>query len=325
MSYLVGIGILVILVLHAGWDKFIDVLSRTSLWWLSLSMLVYAFSWLFRVWRLERLVVQSSEGIAILDLFKLNVSGFALNIVLPAKLGDVATVGFLKMHGLKLGNAAAIILQTRMLDLLALVMLSSPCILLLSRRAIPNWLTITLLVCTCIIALSYMFVLVGKYGKLDSLLKSLEGKFRPACIKFTISKLQDAYKSYSDMASNGKLMSICIALSIAIWVFEAMTCQVIALSIDPKIGFLPILIAVSVSNIGKAIPATPGSVGIYESILVLVLVLFQVSSEVAVVIAVLDQVVKKFFNLLFGLPAATNLGLNVSQLFDQYRNSQLTP
>lgn len=324
MSYLIGIGILVLLVLHAGWEKFIDVLSRTSLWWLSLSMLVYACSWLFRVWRLERLVLQSSKGIAMIDLFKLNVSGFALNIILPAKLGDVATVGFLKMQGIKLGNAAAIILQTRILDLLALVMLSWPCILLISSHAIPNWLTITLLLCTCIIALSYMLVLVGKNDRVGNLLKSLEGKFRPAYIKFIMSKVQDAYQSYLDIASNGKLMFTCIVLSIAIWVFEALTCQVIALSIDPGIRFLPILIAVSVSNIGKAIPATPGSVGIYESILVLVLVLFNISAEVAVVVAVLDQVVKKSFNLFFGLPAATNLGLNISELFDQYRNSQLT-
>jgi len=324
ISYLAGIGILVLLITCTGWEQFLDVLSRISVWWLSLSVLVYACSWVFRVWRLERLVLRFINGIDVFELFKLNVSGFALNIMLPAKLGDAATVGFLRMLGVKLGNAVAIIVQTRILDLLALVLLSSPCMLLLSKRGIPNWLSLTLLLCTLLIALSYVIVFAGKNGKFESLLKSLLDKFQQVYLQLVVSKVRDAYQSYLEIVSDKKLMMVCIILSIAVWIFEALTCQVIALSIDPKIRFLPVLIAVSVANIGKSIPATPGSIGIYESIMVVVLVLFDVPAEVALVLAVLDQMVKKSFNLLFGLPATTNLGISVSQLLSQYRNSQVS-
>jgi len=323
-SYMVGIGILVILIMITGWEQFLAVFSKISVWWLSLSILVYACSWLFRVWRFERLVFRYIDGTDFFDLFKINISGFALNIVFPAKLGDAAMVGFLKMQGVKLGNAVAVIVQTRVLDLLALVLLSSPCILLLSKRGIPNWLTCTLLLCTLIIALSYIMVLAGKNGRFEDLFKSLLEKFQRAYLQLLLSKARDAYRSYMEIASDIRLMSVCILLSIVLWVFEASACQVIAFSIDPSIGFLPVLIAVSVSNIGKCIPATPGSVGIYESIMVVVLVLFDVPAEVALVLAVVDQLVKKFFNLLFGLPATANLGINISQLLSQYKNSQLT-
>jgi len=55
------------------------------------------------------------KNIGIFDLFKLYISGYALNVMLPAKLGDVATVGYLKMKGVHIGRSAAIILQTRIL------------------------------------------------------------------------------------------------------------------------------------------------------------------------------------------------------------------
>ena len=67
------------------------------------------------------------------------------------------------------------------------------------------------------------------------------------------------------------------------------------------------LFAVSIANLGKAVPATIGGIGVYESILAANLIAFGISFDVAVVTAILDHFIKKAFTLGFGIPATFGL------------------
>jgi len=120
IAFIAGIGILLALIYHAGFERFLDIVLQTSPYWIAVAVIIYAASWIFRTWRLERFTTHAGKNIKISDLFKLYISGYALNVILPAKLGDAATVGYLKMKGINVGRSAAIILQTRILDVLAL-------------------------------------------------------------------------------------------------------------------------------------------------------------------------------------------------------------
>jgi len=98
IASLVGIGILVSLVYYAGFEKFFGIIIQTSLYWIIISVIIYAMSWIFRVQRLERFTRDAGEKIGFFKLFKLLISGYTLNILLPARLGDVATIFYLKMN-----------------------------------------------------------------------------------------------------------------------------------------------------------------------------------------------------------------------------------
>ena len=78
-------------------------------------------SWIFRVQRLERFTGDAGEKIYFFELFKRLSSGYTLNVLLPAKLGDVAMIFYLKMKKIAIGKSTAIIFQLRILDVMALL------------------------------------------------------------------------------------------------------------------------------------------------------------------------------------------------------------
>ena len=72
----------------------------------------------------------------------------------------------------------------------------------------------------------------------------------------------------------------------------------------------------SIGNVGKSAPATPGAVGIYESVLAAVLVLFGVSFDLAIVVAILDHAIKNLFTLAIGVPATAGIGVGMAQIYE---------
>jgi len=99
-----------------------------------------------------------------------------------------------------------------------------------------------------------------------------------------------------------------------IWLFEALTCYTASIAIGAQISIIAVIFAVSIANVGKRAPATPGAIGIYEGILVAILFLFGISFDVAIVIAILDHAIKNLFILVIGVPAITSIGLKMTQI-----------
>lgn len=101
---LLGFGILLALVYYVGFEKFFYILLNVNPAWIVIAILVFMVAWIFRILRLKAFTLHAGKNIKALDLFKLYISGYALNVLLPAKLGDAATVGYLKMKGINIGR-----------------------------------------------------------------------------------------------------------------------------------------------------------------------------------------------------------------------------
>ena len=314
IAFIIGIGILLALIYYAGFEQFLDIILQTSPYLITTAVIVYAASWIFRTWRLERFTTHAGKNIKIFDLFKLYISGYALNVILPAKLGDAATVGYLKMKGINIGRSAAIVLQTRILDVLALVLLAIPALILFSEKAAPNWIWTTIFICLFVVAVPIGIVILDKNKTFSSILDKLGNKFSHNSLKLAVEKAKDAYEGYHEIVLNKKLLFSSILLSLMIWLFEALTCYTVSIAIGAQISIIAVIFAVSIANVGKSAPATPGAIGIYEGILVAVLFLFGISFDVAIVIAILDHAIKNLFILLIGVPAITSIGLKMTQI-----------
>ena len=319
IAFIIGIGILLALIYHAGFERFLDIILQTSPYWIATAVIVYAASWIFRTWRLERFTTHAGKNIKIFDLFKLYISGYALNVILPAKLGDVATAGYLKMKGINIGMSAAIILQTRILDVLALILLSIPAFILFFQKGAPDWIRTTIFICIIVVAVPIGIVILDKNKLFSGILEKFGNKFSHNFIKLAVEKTRDAYEGYHEIVSNKKLLVASILLSLMIWLFDGLTCYTVSIAVGAQIPIIVVVLAVSIANVGKSAPATPGAVGIYESILAAVLVLFGVSFDVAIVIAILDHAIKNVFTLVIGVPATTSIGMNVSELYKRRR------
>jgi uncharacterized protein (TIRG00374 family) len=149
------------------------------------------------------------------------------------------------------------------------------------------------------------------------LLDKIGNKFRHKFLKLAVEKTKDAYEGYHEIVLNKKLLAASILLSLMMWLFDGLTCYAVSIAVGTQIPIIVVILAVSIGNVGKSAPATPRSIGIYESMLAAVLVLFGVSFDLAIVIAILDHAIKNLFTLAIGVPATAGIGMNVSSLLNK--------
>ncbi|MDS0298112.1 flippase-like domain-containing protein [Halogeometricum sp. S1BR25-6] len=103
--------------------------------------------------------------------------------------------------------------------------------------------------------------------------------------------------------------------SLGIWMLDVATAMLVLAAFDP--GLAPIefvsvcFFAVSVGNLAKVLPLSPGGVGLYEGAFTLLVIgLTGISPELALGAAVLDHAVKNIVTVIGGY--ASMVGLNVS-------------
>lgn len=324
VSFLIGFGILIALIQYAGFENFFETLSNTSSFWIIIAILVYSISWVFRVARLKKLTKHVGVDIKSWDLFKLHVSGFSLNVLLPARLGDIAMALYLKMRGIVIGKSIAIIFQTRILDVMTLAFFVIIPIFLFFKEGIPEWLEITILICILISVIPLFFLFLDKKQRLTHILDKLESKVSLKIFKLIILKTKDVYTGYHEILSNKNLFIISILLSLFIWFFDVLTAYVISIGIGSPVAIFSILLAVSVANVAKSLPPIPGGIGIYEGTFALVLTLYGIPFNTAIVIAILDHGIKNLFTLVFGIPATTSIGVDISYIYETYKNKKIT-
>jgi len=122
IAHTVRIGILLTLISRAGSRRSLGAILRTSHCWIAASVIVHATSWIPRTWRFQRLTPHVGKTTKIFDLLRLRISGYASNAMLPATLGDAATVGYPKTRGIDIGRPDSITRGTRMLDVMTFIL-----------------------------------------------------------------------------------------------------------------------------------------------------------------------------------------------------------
>lgn len=308
-------AIILVLIYSIGFENFFRVLAYASPVKLISAVFIYAISWILRAVRLESLCKNIGADVGIKELFKIYISGNALNVILPAKLGDAAVIGYLKVHGIAIGMSAAITVQCRILDVLALVLLMVPSVVFLFPEAPPEWIRLVLIASGLIVLLILGIVLLSNRMDYQNILKIIPKlKTKSKHIHLFGEKAKDAYLGYLKIASEKQLFGFTLLISLFVWLLDILTFYEVSLAVGVQVPATVAILAVSLANIGKSAPATPGSIGIYESILAAVLVLFGVSKQLAVPIAILDHAIKNLFTLALGVPATMGQGLSLYEL-----------
>lgn len=321
IGYVFGIGILLVLIHFAGLKNLISVIQQLSPARLIVAALIYALAWSFRSLRLKSLTDICRARISIFELFKYRISGFALNTLLPAKLGDVATIGLLRIKGISIGTAAAIIIHTRILDLAAVILISIPLAVHSFGESIPSWIVKSIYYGVIPFIFITGLILLDKNRRVLQYLKKLAIVRKYKILSVVFDKLDNAYKSFHDIASNRKRLSLNGLFSLIIWLLEGITCWTVIYALDGNVDLILVILAVSIGNIGKSIPLTPGGLGIYETIFAAVLTASGIPLELATASGIVDHALKKVFNLAIGVPAMTNTGVEIKQILSKGRTA----
>ena len=311
ISFTIGICILVVMIHYGDIDDFVDKISNMSKSLLLVSIIIYTISWIFRVWRLKSVTAHFKANINLKDLFKLNISGYAINVTLPAKIGDIVRVFYLKSYGMKIEESLASIIFIRILDLISAGLLAMSFIFIGFKVPIINKYA-SLLLGSCLLILIGL-IIFKKITSFSYILDVIENKIALKFTKGLIKIGKNMHVGLSSLFSTRRILNKCILLSLSIWFLEILTCYFVALSLDIYVPIFFLIFGVAIANIAKIIPATPGGIGFYEGIIVVVFSAANVGYNDALAIAILDHFIKNVFILILGVPITSMIGFDTAK------------
>ena len=196
-------------------------------------------------------------------LFRIILIGFAVNNVLPLRLGELVRTFLLRQsHGVPIASTLATVLIERLLDVFALCGILTAVLLLAQPR---GWLLAAAGTAATITAggiVGLLIVLVVPRTLLERLFAfgiGIAGKIHP--------KLGSLARSIVDglrVLEDGRAVLAIVPLSILCWAAELGLYYFLALSLNVNAGVLGLAAGMVIANLATVLPSPPGYVGTFD-------------------------------------------------------------
>jgi len=283
-SILLSAFILICLALWSGFN--ISILTKVNGKLIALAVIVYLASFVFRGYRYEYIL--SKLGFSVPLIFSIegvSVSQMA-NVVTPARIGDLARVYIFRLKDVPVTKSLSGLAVERVFDLMVVISLAFLAIIAMSSYS---------LLTTPFYAVLFLILVVGAMIALARM-ENVLGRI-----------MRDAGEAM-------KKGFIVVALTtVAIWIIDSLVCYIVLLAFGVS-DFAPVILAVSIANIAKAIPITPGGIGTYEAAMTGVLSMAGVGSDVAFVVSLIDHTIKNIITVALGGISLASLNVRLKDI-----------
>lgn len=266
IGLLIGAVFIYLSVRSLDWPSVRATFAAANLIWVAwaLPCLVIAFFLRLERWRIMLKTIGSRATRA--ELAAPFLGSFALNNVLPLRLGDVArAAAFQQRIGVTLSGGTASLLVERVLDLYALLLVGTVALLSLNAAELPFDPSILQSLVTglglVVAGLTALLIFPRRVARLGLWIGSSPiGKAVPsALIMFGVRTLL-RISQIVRRAGTGTVMG----LSVMAWLIEGgvIYCASRALNLNPEAGAN--WLALVAANLGTLLPGTPGHFGTYH-------------------------------------------------------------
>ncbi|MEA1944785.1 MAG: lysylphosphatidylglycerol synthase transmembrane domain-containing protein [Euryarchaeota archaeon] len=307
LTSILAIVILFLIADLIGVGDIADMLRNASPALILLSIPIYLVSWPLRGVRYQQILMQMNYREKLNFLVGCIFLSQSANVVLPARIGDVARAYILKkMKNIPFSTALSSLVVERIFDVLAITLIGGFAIWAARGLLIDRWITdlVTIAGLGMLIAFVVMIVFLRSYTKIGG-----------AITRFA--------REIALASTNPRTFAIILASSLLIWFFDILTCFVI-LNAFPETVSTPMIpmialvfLAITVGNLTKIFPITPGAIGTYEAVLTAIFSLGGIDPSIGFAAAVLDHAVKNSMTLIFGSVYLSHFGLSWARLVEQ--------
>lgn len=279
------------------WQNFWGTLKNGNYFLLPLIFLLSSGNYFLRALR-WRTLISSQKSINPLSAFWANMVGYLGNHLLPARAGEFLRAFYMgKKHGLSVAFVLATCFVERLSDVFALVLIGVGCILILGVTAssIINAMFIFLLV--AIIGLGVvLFLPILQKPLINGL--SRFGLFEKVRTPFEklLQNLSAGFKVFKE----GRILATFGLFTLVIWALDGLGFCMAASMFHLKINLAQALMTLVAMGLASAIPSTPGYVGVYQFVGVLVLVPLGFSQAAVLALITAAQVIGTVVVLLWG-------------------------
>jgi uncharacterized protein (TIRG00374 family) len=307
----------------------IEKIKKVNPQYVIAATVVYLVSWPLRGLRYRDILqeLDYTEGVGFLTgAVFISQTG---NLVIPARVGDAVRAYVVKMRrNIPYATGFASLAIERVFDLLTIttlagvVFLGMPILGLdiggLSGASNGNSGRIALIVAVCVgvAALSLVLMLLASARS--------DRNF----VRLAVSRISsDSYADYvagvierfvgdvQTVTGNRRAFARIGLSSVIVWILDVVTALIVFAAFDISIPLWMLVVvgffAVSVGNLAKVIPISPGGMGLYEGAFSLIVAVFTpIDPSLALAAAILDHAIKNIVTVLGGI--ASTLILNVS-------------
>jgi hypothetical protein len=286
------------------WSSLIDV----NYLWASLVIVCVLFNQVAKTLRWRVLIGPPGEQIAKTMLFKAFMSGQLLNLVFPARIGDLTRA--YKIGGLGPGRAYVLgtVVIEKILDFLIYLSLF---VVLLVMIPLPEWLNqpvVSIVLIMFCMTLALVIILFRRDWILK-LVRWMEHLTPLSLRQYTISPLRAGLASLDILKNRSSMLKVG-TWSCIIWVTALsnnyLTLRALGIEL-PLVASIFLLIALLA---GVSVPAAPGSIGVFELICVLTLGYYGVSPSQALSYGLVLHFLIVLPIVILGLISMWSLGLS---------------
>lgn len=297
---LLGILILFGLFSLSGQEEVFQVFGRIQPAWLGLAAAAYTVSFLFRTWRYRVLLRTSDQLASRGGVFRCIMSGWFVNFILPARIGDaVRGVALKTTENVPFGVATGMVAVERALDMFVLG-IGMVCITLFLLPESDFGLLAGGAFAIAAVIVVGLFV-VYRY---ESQLAGVLGKRFPAASD-ALSALVTALEQ---VVKNLYALALTALLSVPVWLFEVSTLYFSANAVG--VDFSAIVTATTgiAAFVAQAVPVTPAGIGTYEATITAVLSGFDIPAGEATALALIDHFTRVALVYVIGAISIVHVG-----------------
>ncbi|MDD2523793.1 MAG: lysylphosphatidylglycerol synthase transmembrane domain-containing protein [Endomicrobiaceae bacterium] len=274
---IISIFLIYLSVRNINFKQSFDLIKNADIYLISLSMIVFVFSYVVRTIRWNFLLLPLKKLTPMRSFYFL-IFGFFMNNILPLRLGEFvrAKVAGERFQISRSGVFATVVVE-RLMDIIVFVI----CFFLIAFFVnIPVWLKNSFLLCTIIFG-SMLIVLFLMSKSESKFLKIISKLHFPAKISDIVKSLFIKFATGLKFFQNTKLIIYVFITSLLVWLVEAYSYQLFFAAFGIEVSLMQSIFVIIVIGIGVIIPTAPGFIGAIEFMGIVALGIFGIEKSTA--------------------------------------------
>jgi uncharacterized protein (TIRG00374 family) len=286
----------------------IQTILKFNAWVLLILLAVYIVGMGLRTSRWQLLIGQHVH-LSLLLVFKAMAIGYMINNLLPAKIGELVRMEYIKRKkGIGRGFLLGTIFIERLIDIiLVLIIFVFSLVFSQTGRMVFLHNKRIFLIIVILIVLSIYIML-----RLRIILHLLT--FLPEKLRVYLEKIGRSFSDSIHFVTNSNLLIWVSLNSLFIWFLTLLSSYLILRGLNVFLPFYGYFFLVAVGVLGLVIPSTSGGIGVFHVIATGALVLLGIEPSKALAYAIIAHAFDFFPNVIIGLIVTTYEGLTLKKL-----------
>lgn len=304
---------------QVSWPRVLEALKDADWNWIAMGLLLLIVTWALFAVRWQCLLAPAAP-VPWSDAFAYILIGYLGNAVLPLRLGDAGRIVLLgKKHAISIAFTSATVVLERLLDILTvlvfvgLLMLVTP-VPELIRRGVQATAVVAFLAFLVLVLLSRSQVILARLETLAS--THLPEKI----VEPWFDVLHRFIQGLQVTSSPGLLLKVG-SLSVLSWGIAGLSILCFVRAFKLALPWHAAMLVLTVTNLGGALPSSPGAIGVYEFLSVLALSVWMSERSVALGFALVTHAASLALSVILGLIAAWREGIRLSVSGAESRHS----